>query len=76
MSVCEDCGDSVRRRFRCFHCGLFVCRWCWHHVHQCEPGHRRDDCTDLRKYKRLGARLLDRLRALTLKAAGEPGDRL
>lgn len=35
---CEDCHDSLldldeKRRTRCKRCGLLVCRWCYHHVH-------------------------------------------
>lgn len=37
MSVeCEDCEDEIpkpHRRRRCKHCGLLVCPWCLHHVH-------------------------------------------
>lgn len=69
MSICEDCGDSCRRRIRCFHCGLLVCSWCWHHVHRCEPNHTRDKCFSLQSYKRYGKEYLSRVRArvLTLK---------
>ena len=31
---CEDCEEEVNtRRTRCPHCGLLVCRWCYHHGH-------------------------------------------
>jgi hypothetical protein len=50
MSIeCEDCGDETapgERRKRCHHCSLMVCRWCWHHVHRCEPNHTAAECRD------------------------------
>lgn len=37
---CEDCCVEIgrgkrdgQRRTRCKHCGLLVCGWCLHHVH-------------------------------------------
>lgn len=33
MKNCEDCGDAVSRRTRCKLCKIFVCRWCYHHLH-------------------------------------------
>lgn len=50
--TCEDCGDKTEareRRTHCPHCGLKVCRWCWHHVHRCEPNHTKADCIDRKK---------------------------
>lgn len=52
---CEDCGDEIpanQRRRRCWHCGQLVCGYCWHHFHQCEPGHSREECRDLPAGKR------------------------
>ena len=50
MSIeCEDCGDETdagERRKKCPHCALMVCRWCWHHVHRCEPSHEPAQCRD------------------------------
>jgi hypothetical protein len=77
--VCEDedCGEVVTyRRDRCHHCGVFLCGWCMHHVHDCAPGHSREECRDLKvlshmreKYGAKAVRnLLDRKRALVLKA--------
>lgn len=51
---CEDCGDRTQYRITCHHCKLKVCRWCWSHVHQCEPGHKRAECRDLKSKKRSG----------------------
>ena len=34
MPECEDCEEMVTRRIRCAHCGLLVCAWCIHHVHE------------------------------------------
>lgn len=47
--LCEDCGEPQARRKRCHHCGWLVCRWCWHHVHRCEPSHTKKECRDLQK---------------------------
>jgi hypothetical protein len=74
---CEDehCGDETPyRRFRCWHCGLLVCGWCWNHIHRCEPGHKRSECRDLAHYRRYGRRWIERLRARkeVAKAAQEP----
>ncbi len=33
---CEDCEEAIpdeNRRKRCKHCGLLICPWCAHHVH-------------------------------------------
>lgn len=49
---CGDCGDLVKRRRLCPHCQLMVCGHCWHHVHRCEPGHKKSECRDLPKKKR------------------------
>ena len=48
MPACmdKDCGDESKRRLRCQHCKLLVCGWCWHHVHQCWPGHKPKECRD------------------------------
>ena len=69
---CEDCGDVAEgRRLRCFHCGLLVCGWCWHHVHRCEPGHTRSECRNLARYLARPAgpdrrRWIERVRARAL----------
>lgn len=63
MNACEDCGDHSARRVQCWHCGLLVCRYCWHHKHQCEPSHRKAECRDLASYKRFGKEWIARLRA-------------
>lgn len=60
---CEDCGGHERRRVLCFHCGMYVCRWCWNHKHQCQPGHSKQECRDWARYKRLGMDWIKRLRA-------------
>lgn len=48
---CGDCGDLVKRRRLCHHCQLMVCNHCWHHVHRCEPGHKKSECRDLPRKK-------------------------
>jgi hypothetical protein len=65
MADCEDedCGEESPRRFRCYHCGLFVCGWCWHHVHGCEPGHKKSECRDFKRYLKYGKEWIRRLRA-------------
>ena len=65
MPDCEDsdCGEEVRRRVLCYHCGLLVCPWCWHHSHGCQPGHRKSECRDYKKYRRYGRPWIKRLRA-------------
>jgi hypothetical protein len=76
MKECDDCGEATRRRTRCWHCGQFVCRYCWHHEHACAPGHTRGACEDLRRLNDLIRPLgqaavreyLDRLRHLSLEA--------
>ena len=69
MKICEDCGDECKRRMRCWHCGLFVCPWCWGHVHRCEPGHKRDECRHLKIYKKYGDNgYLERVREMSLIA--------
>lgn len=78
MAECEDkdCGDESCRRVRCYHCGLLVCGWCWHHVHGCEPGHKRVDCKSLKAYNKFGAEWIKRLRArmAIVAAQGHQGD--
>ncbi len=44
---CEDCGDFEYKLFRCKHCHLDVCCWCYQHVHQCWPNHTVNDCRDV-----------------------------
>lgn len=74
MRECDDCGEETSRRKRCWHCGQFVCPYCWHHVHACEPGHSRVECEDLRRLelhiRPLGStavrNYLDRLRHLSM----------
>lgn len=63
MTVCEDCGDKVSRRKLCWHCGKLVCGWCWHHIHCCEPGHKKENCVSLKSYKRYGKEIIKRFRA-------------
>ena len=48
MRECDDCGEYAKRRRRCWHCGFFVCIYCWHHIHCCEPGHTKAECESLR----------------------------
>lgn len=52
MPECEDdgCGEETRRRVRCFHCGLYVCPWCWHHKHGCGPSHTKAECRHYQAY--------------------------
>lgn len=80
MVQCEDkkCEEEVRRRVLCYHCGLYVCRWCWHHVHGCEPGHRKEDCRSLKAYRQQGQALIKRLRAQQQHEGPgiEPGPRI
>ena len=77
MPDCEDsdCGEEVRRRVLCYHCGLLVCPWCWHHLHGCQPGHTRSECWDYKKYRRYGRARIKRLRARQ-KLAQEMQDHL
>lgn len=65
MPECEDknCGDEAQRRVLCYHCGLYVCPWCFHHVHGCEPGHRRVECRSLKAFRQHGWSFIQRLRA-------------
>ena len=65
MVVCEDknCEEDCLKRIVCFHCGLKVCPWCWHHIHRCEPGHGKAECKDYKAYKKHGQEWIDRLRA-------------
>lgn len=63
MVECEDCGDEVKRRFTCFHCGQYICGWCWNHIHGCGPGHKRSECKDYRSYLKHGKKWVERLRA-------------
>jgi len=53
VKECDDCGREARRRKRCWQCGQFVCSWCWHHEHACEPGHSRAECEDLERLETL-----------------------
>jgi hypothetical protein len=67
MTTCEECEDDVRRRVRCFHCGLLVCPYCWHHIHGCGPSHTRSECRHYAAYlKRKGA-WINIVRAATLR---------
>lgn len=50
---CDDCAEEVPRRKRFWHCGMFVCPYCWHHTHCCEPNHSKEECKDLRDIKKL-----------------------
>jgi hypothetical protein len=72
---CDSCGEVVPRRRRCWHCGQWVCPYCWHHEHKCEPGHTKADCEDLKRLelvRPLGGLAvrdyLNRLRYLSLAA--------
>lgn len=70
---CEDCGERViGRRKLCWHCGKYVCGWCWGHVHQCEPGHSKKECRDFQRYKRHGKQWIARLRARGEIVHGKP----
>lgn len=71
--ACEDCGeDPYGRRIQCVHCGLYICGWCWHHVHGCGPGHATAQCRDRRRVQRMPPRTrrlyFKKLRARSLKA--------
>lgn len=33
MPKCEDCGEEVKRRFKCPKCLKLICSWCWNHIH-------------------------------------------
>ncbi len=70
MTMCEDsnCDSECVRRTQCIHCGLFVCRWCWHHVHRCEPGHSPLDCVQRKLIRSQGKHFLDKVREITLAA--------
>ena len=63
MTECESCEDDCKRRITCFHCGEKVCPHCWHHIHSCEPGHKRSECRDYRRYLKYGQEWIRRLRA-------------
>lgn len=67
MKECEDCGDIVKRRIRCYHCGLLVCGWCWNHVHRCEPGHKKENCYSFKAYKKYGQKVIKQLRLLMIE---------
>jgi hypothetical protein len=54
VSECERCGDECKRRVLCYHCGHYVCAWCWGHECQCEPGHSRKHCIQLNYLKKVG----------------------
>jgi len=74
MAFCEDedCEDESPRRVLCFHCGLYVCGWCWHHVHGCEPGHKKAECRDYKRFLQYGKEWIRRLRTrLTINQAFE-----
>lgn len=68
MRYCEDedCEEQARRRIRCFHCGLLVCPYCYHHIHRCEPGHDKKDCSDYLAFKEYGKEWIDRVRVRRL----------
>lgn len=74
---CDSCGEDIpqgQRRRRCWHCGQWVCGYCWHHEHACEPGHSKKECSDLATLQRLTAshgrgvarEYLERLRILSI----------
>ena len=63
-------GPRQRRRW-CFHCGGFICGYCWHHQHQCAPSHAVTKCWSLRAYQKFGKHWRKRLRAVFLE---EPGN--
>lgn len=66
----EDCGEVASRRIRCFHCGLLVCPWCWHHLHGCMPGHQKADCRDHKRFVQYGREWIRRLRSrITVRQA-------
>ncbi len=67
MTTCEDCGEEVRRRILCYHCGDLVCLWCWHHVHGCGPGHGTAECNSLKRYRKYGRPWIRRLRARRIR---------
>lgn len=71
MTICEDfgCGNECLRRIQCVHCGLYICGWCWHHVHGCEPGHKPKDCIHRKLTKARGKVLLKGVRDRTLARA-------
>jgi hypothetical protein len=54
MTECERCGEECKRRRLCFHCGHYVCSYCWHHECECMPGHRPENCMHLNAMKRVG----------------------
>lgn len=68
MSTCEDvgCDNECARRIQCVHCGLYVCGWCWNHVHGCEPGHSPKDCIQRKLVKSKGKTFLSKVRERTL----------
>jgi hypothetical protein len=51
---CERCCDEAKRRILCYHCGHYVCGWCWHHECRCEPGHSRATCIHFKQLKKMG----------------------
>lgn len=54
MTECERCGDEVKRRKLCWHCGHYVCSRCWYYECRCQPGHRPENCIQLKTLKRYG----------------------
>jgi hypothetical protein len=54
MTECERCGDECKRRKLCYHCGHYVCGWCWRHECSCKPGHKPERCVHLQLLKRIG----------------------
>lgn len=70
--ACDECEEEMEPRQRrrwCFHCGGFVCAYCWHHQHQCAPQHSLTDCWSWRAYQKYGMAYRKRLRSLYLKRA-------
>lgn len=75
MTVCEreNCEEETKRRKLCYHCGRYVCMWCWHHVCGCEPGHKPERCVHLNLLKKVGrARYLKTAVARLRTLAGLP----
>lgn len=62
MSICEDCREDCRRRKVCWHCGFYVCGYCWNHIHGCEPDHEKKDCKSLWNFRKFGQEWLNRIR--------------
>ena len=47
-TLCDDCGEDVKRRTRCKGCGKLACSYCLHHLHNRPPPVELDAAAELR----------------------------